>query len=245
MIAHRYMGSFGAQLVAYVGGVVVVMAVGGCLPLVFPAVKRHLHKALSLGAGVMLGSALLHMLPESFVLVGEHASVGVLAGMLFLYSFEKFVTVHVCEAVGCEVHSMGLSALFGLSLHTFVNGVALGSSITEGIAPVVFAAIAIHKLPESFSLSAILLHDGYQRTRIVLMNILFISMIPVGALVVFGLSAEAHPILSGYVMAFSAGTFLHIAVSDLLPEVHKASRGRYMNYFFFLLGIVWMAMVHD
>ena len=108
----------------------------------------------------------------------------------------------------------------------------------------VFLAIAIHKLPEAFSLSSILLHEQYKRSQIVLMHLLFISMIPLGAMAVNLLSLRADSHVAAYAMAFSAGTFIQIAVSDLLPEVHKAEKGRLLNTLLFLLGIVLMALGH-
>lgn len=239
------MSSFTLELVYYLLGVAVVMVCGGLLPLAIPAFKRHLHKALSIGAGVMLGSAFFHMIPDAMEAIGHDLGLAVLSGFLFLYTFEKFITVHVCETVGCEVHTIGLSAFFGLSLHTFVNGVALGSAILSGLGPLVFIAIATHKLPEAFSLSAILLHEHYKRRQIIFMHILFISMIPLGAIAVDAISIATNGYWASFLLAFSAGTFIQIAVSDLLPEVHKAQQGRFLNLFFFFIGIILMALVKD
>lgn len=226
-----------------VAGVLVIMAVGGLLPLLLPRLRQHLPLALSLSAGVMLGTACLHMLPEGAHLLGDKVGWAVLSGFLFLYFFERFVTVHVCEAMGCEFHHLGMAALFGLSIHTFVNGVALGAGFLSGMGGVVFFAVAAHKLPEAFSLTAILLHERYRRLHIALMSLLLMSMIPLGALSVQLFKVTPETPLEGYALAFSAGTFLHISLSDLLPEVHKASQSRMLKFAAFLVGIAAAAAV--
>jgi len=220
-----------------------IMALGGILPLLLPRLRPHLPVALSVSAGIMLGTACLHLLPDSVALIGSAVGWAVLAGFLFLYFFEQFVTVHVCEAMGCEVHHMGLAAFFGLSVHTFVNGVALGAGYLSGIAGVVTLAIAAHKLPEAFTLTAILLHEQYRRINIILMSLLFMSMIPLGVVAVKFLAVSPDSPLTGYALAFSAGTFLHIAVSDLLPEVHKSSHHRLIILAAFVVGIVATMLV--
>lgn len=222
--------------------VLAVMAVGGVLPLLHPRLRQHLDVILSASAGIMLGTACLHLLPEAAEMVGHGVGVALLAGFLFLYFFERFVTVHVCEAMGCEVHHLGVAAFFGLSLHTFVNGVALGAGALSGLGGLVTFAVAAHKLPEAFTLTAILLHEHYRRVTIVLMSLLLMGMIPLGVVAVKWLAVTPESPITGYALAFSAGTFLHIAVSDLLPEVHKSSHHRMVIFAAFILGIAASAV---
>lgn len=217
--------------------VVGVMALGGVLPLLLPRIRPHLPVVLSASAGIMLGTACLHLLPDAVKLVGASVGWALLAGFLFLYLFEQFVTVHVCEAMGCEVHHIGIAALFGLSIHTFVNGVAMGAGALTGIGGLVTLAVAAHKLPEAFSLTSILLHERYRKRSIALMSLLFMGMIPLGVMAVKWFAVSPETPLTGYALAFSAGTFLHIAVSDLLPEVHKSSHHRLIILAAFIVGI--------
>lgn len=85
-----------------------------------------------------------------------------------------------------------------------------------------FLAILAHKVPSSFSLSAILRAEGYTRRRALLMNATFALMVPLGAvlyMVVRGLvHAESFTALA---LAASSGTFLHLALSDILPDLHR------------------------
>ncbi len=234
------MESLDLRLWRAVSGIVWVMVVGGLLPLWLPRKPRVLALTLSAAAGVLLASAFFHLIPEAYEGIGDNAGVAVLVGFVFLYLFERFVTVHICETIGCHVHTVGLSALFGLSIHTLANGIALGAGVMSGIGGVVFLALAAHKLPESFSLTAILLHEQFRRRHIVLMNLLFMSMIPIGAWLIRLWSVYGnydHTAVS-WALGFSAGTFIHIAVSDLLPEVHNSTSNRVVTAAAFLVGIL-------
>lgn len=238
MLVGAFMHSLGMDIAL----VVSIMALGGVLPLLVPRLRPHLPVALSASAGIMLGIACLHLLPDAIRLVGPNVCWALLAGFLFLYFFEQCVTVHVCEAMGCEVHHMGLAAFFGLSVHTFMNGVAIGAGSLSGIGGLVAMAVAAHKLPEAFTLTAILLHEKYRRVNIVFMSLLFMSMIPLGVMAVRLFAVSAQLPITGYALAFSAGTFIHIALSDLLPESHKSSHHRLVILSAFTLGIIVTAL---
>jgi zinc and cadmium transporter len=237
--------SNGAALAVYALAILVGALAGGALPLL--GRMRRSDALLSFSAGVMLGAAFLHMLPEAVEGAGLSALPFVLVGFLFLFLLERFVLVHVCaepgptpaalahphgtpghvhvegDATGCEVHTMGLAAFVGLSLHTIVDGFALGAASTDAaLGFLVFVAILAHKIPSSFSLSAILRAEGYSRARALAMNGVFALMVPLGAaLYVVVRGFVQAPAFTSFALAASAGTFLHLAFSDLLPELHR------------------------
>jgi len=181
-------------LAAYAFAILVGALFGGALPLLGRVQRNDL--GLSFSAGVMLGAAFFHMLPEPAQGAGLSAIPFVLVGFLFLFLLERFVLVHVCAepgpaaaahgpapglalghdgtpghghghahaGTGCDVHTMGLAAFVGLSLHTVVDGFALGAASSEqALGFLVFLAILAHKVPSSFSLSSILRGEGYSR----------------------------------------------------------------------------------
>lgn len=238
------MGTFLNQLGIYSGVLSVSVVAGGLIPLLFSGTRRYLPVFLSLSAGIMLGATLMHLLPESFELVGKEASSWVLWGFLFLYIFERFVTVHICEALECEVHTMGIAAVVGISAHALTDGIALGSGLlVPGLGLVVLATIFFHKLPEALALTSILLHESAGRGRIALFNLILILMVPLGGLFVYWLVGPADTAVTGRALAFSAGTFLHISISDLLPEIHKYSERKYSLFIGFFLGLFLMYWV--
>jgi zinc and cadmium transporter len=216
------------------------------------------HTALSVAAGVMLGAAFFHMLPEAIRLAGPSASYAVVLGFVTIFLLERVVLVHACEmlpepvvaeagvaaetahvhvhdpAAGddCAEHpqTLGLTAFVGFSLHTLTDGVALGSAVAAaGLGPVVLLAIVLHKIPLSFSLAGVLRHEGRSTGRVLAMVGVFAAMVPLGAglylLAARWLTHAGAGAITPYALAFSAGTFLHVAFSDLLPEIHRRRRG--------------------
>lgn len=223
--------SVGGTVALYSLGIV-AGAVGGAL---VPVLTRHgtrLVTFLAFAAGVMLGAAFFHMLPEAYHGGGYGAFVLVPLGFLFLLVLERYVLAHACEEPpDCAEHAhpgaLGLTAFLGLSAHTLFDGVALGSAVNEGVGLTAFLAIAAHKVPSSLSLASILKSEGRRPGNILLLSALYGLMVPAGAAVWALVDAAVHlEALSARALAFSAGTFLYIAVSDLLPHVNRHGRER-------------------
>lgn len=233
--------TFFQPLALYSLAIAFAIFIGGVLPLFRHWHADRLPTILSLAAGIMLGSAFFHLMPDAYRIIGESVGLWVLLGFLFLYSIEKFVTVHICEALDCEVHHLGIAASIGIALHTLTNGIALGSGLMiPGLGFVVFLAVSAHKAPEAFSLSSVLLHSNTKRSRIILVQLLNLLMIPAGAILALLFIPDGGSVWIGRAIAFSAGTFLHISLSDLLPEVHKHSHIKTYNYFAFVVGLAIM-----
>ncbi len=246
----------GESLGLYAGAILVAALAGGALPLM--GRMRRNDALLSFSAGVMLGAAFFHMLPEAAEGAGLSAIPFVLVGFLFLFLLERFVLVHVCaepigalptaghvhahRGTGCEVHTMGMAAFVGLSLHTMIDGFALGAASSEpALGFLVFLAILAHKLPSSFSLSAILRAEGYSRRRALAMNATFATMVPLGAAVYLAVRGLVHtPNFTAYALAASAGTFLHLALSDILPDLHRRGTSKMTLSAALLVGVSMM-----
>jgi zinc and cadmium transporter len=251
-------------LALYSGAILVGALAGGALPLLARVSRSDL--MLSFSAGVMLGAAFFHMLPESVEGADPRTVLPFAAfGYMALLIIERFALVHACgepgpalalaggpdadhhrhvhgDGTGCEMHTMGLAAFVGLSLHTIIDGFALGASSTRPeLGALVFLAILAHKIPNAFSLSAILRHEGYSRGKTLLMNGTFALMVPVGAALYVLLRHEVHAErFTSYALAASAGTFLHLASSDILPEVHRRSGAKYSHGAALMVGLLAM-----
>lgn len=189
---------------------------------------------LAFAAGIMLGAAFFHMLPEAFAGSAFWTFALVPIGFVALLLLERYVLVHACEEPpDCEEHvhspgpTIGLAAFLGMSVHTLFDGIALGSAAKEGVGTVAFVAILCHKIPSSLSLAAIFRSERRSTKSILLYAAAFGLMVPLGALLFFALDAIVHiEHLAARAVAFSAGTFLYIAVSDLLPHVNRHGRDR-------------------
>jgi zinc and cadmium transporter len=258
----------------YTGAILLGALAGGALPL-FASVRRS-DLLLSFSAGVMLGAAFFHMLPEAAELGGPPAVPFAVVGFLVLYLLERFVLVHVCaepgpnrrlstagaplphhpdehehvhhghddpDGTGCDVHTLGMAAWLGLSAHTLVDGFALAAaSVTPELGALVFLAILAHKVPNSFSLSAILLSEGYTRGKAVMMNAAFALMVPLGAGLYVAIREAVHlERFTALALAASAGTFLHLALSDILPDLHRRGTSRWRLSAALVVGVAVMA----
>jgi ZIP family zinc transporter/zinc and cadmium transporter len=182
---------------------------------------RLLRYAVALSAGFMLAAVLLRMVPESARLT-PLAPVLVLAGYLLIHLFEHTVAPHF--HFGEETHPeqmgghAGASALLGLLVHSFFDGISIGSGfmISRALGLILFAAIVLHKAPEGFAIATVVLATrGTRRQALVAAGAVGAATL-VGGLSVFGVEALVGPAL-----ALSAGVTLYVAASDLVPEVNK------------------------
>jgi len=239
------MSSVVAAVAAY-SFIIVLGAVAGALVVVATQRPTRLVTFLAFAAGVMLGAAFFHMLPEAYHDGGYRAFTLVPAGFVFLLVLERFFLSHTCEEpLDCKEHAshgLGLTAFVGLAVHTLFDGIALGSSVKEGVGMMAFIAITSHKIPSSLSLASILKAEGRPTSVILSYSVFYGLMVPVGAALYFGFDAVLRfEKFSPWALAFSAGTFLYIAVSDLLPHVNRHGqdrRGR--NLVALLVGLLAM-----
>ena len=185
--------------------------------------RRYLRYFVALGAGFMLGTVMLEMLPESIALAGPKAPMLILAGYFLVHFFEHTVTAHF--HFGEETHAeefaerhRGYSALFGLVIHTFFDGIAIASGflISGWLGWIIFMAVILHKVPEGFTASSIMLASGRSKA------------VAWAASGVLGLATMAGVLTMTFFtrsltagLPLSAGVTLYVAASDLIPEVNK------------------------
>lgn len=205
--------------------------------------SRYLRVFISFGAGVLLGAAFLHFIPDAMESAGKSMGFWLLGGFLFLLLLEMFTFSHPCEEDHCDYHKIGWVAFAGLSLHNLVNGVALGAALSiPALGFVVFIATVAHKAPEYFSLSSLLLAGRRSRRDVALLIGLVSLMIPTGALLSQFFLSQKSTIAVGAALAFSAGTFIHIAIVDLAPEIHQAKSWRNYHFTAFFVGLALMGL---
>lgn len=233
--------------VAIYSSIIVLGALLGALVPFGARKPKQLSTLLAFAAGAMLGAAFFHMLPEAFHGGGYLAFSLVPVGFLFLFLLERYLLVHTCEEPpDCAEHghgkALGMTAFLGLSAHTLFDGIALGSSVMEGVGLMAFVAIAAHKVPSSLSLAAILQAEGRSGRSVMGFAALYGMMVPFGVLLYFAFGVVLPlTALAPKALAFSAGTFLYIAVSDLLPHVNRHGKeGRLVNIASMAFGLLVM-----
>lgn len=206
----------------------VIVAAGllaGIVPFFFQWSHRTAHRWIAFGAGAILGAAFLHMIPEAHELADAKSLTMVLGGFLMLYLLEQLLMKHPHEEDAGEFHEIGFLAFVGLTLHDLIDGIALGSGehVPE-LTPAIFLALVLHKVPTTFSVSLLLIHGDYKRSRIFAFLVVMLLAIPAGVLLSqLIVGHEAPERLVGYLVAFSAGTFIYIGAYELLPEMHRKS----------------------
>jgi zinc and cadmium transporter len=198
-------------------------ALGGTIVVQGTWNRKYLQYFVALGAGFMLGTALLEMLPASIRLAGPNAPLLVLAGYFLVHFFEHTVTSHF--HFGEETHAeefvrphRGYSVLFGLVIHTFFDGIAIASGflVSPFLGWIIFLAVILHKLPEGFTASSVMLASG--RSRAVAWSAsALLGLATLGG--VLTVSLFTRSVTAGLPLA--AGVTLYVAASDLIPEVNR------------------------
>ena len=185
--------------------------------------RRYLRYFVALGAGFMLATALLEMLPESIQLSGPQAPLLLLAGYFIVHFFEHTLTGHF--HFGEETHTeqfvvrrRSYSVLLGLIIHTFFDGIAIASGflISGWLGWIIFLAVILHKVPEGFTASSVMLAGGSTR------KVAWLASAALGLATVVGvltITVFTRSITAGLPLA--AGVTLYVAASDLIPEVNK------------------------
>ena len=185
--------------------------------------RRYLRYFVALGAGFMLATALIEMIPQSFELRGRPAAVLVLAGYLIIHFFEHTVTPHF--HFGEETHSdefihshKGYSVLLGLIIHAFFDGIAIASGflVSNWLGWLIFLAVFLHKIPEGFTVSSVMLASGRSR------GTAWGASCMLGGATLAGVLTMAlfrHHVSAGLPLA--AGVTIYVAATDLVPEVNK------------------------
>ncbi len=213
---------------------------GGAIPLMIPNVKDDgLKLFVSLGAGLLLGMALMHMLPEAAKLVPNTFGVWFLVGFCLLFVLERFVMVHACEEHGCDYHTIGIAAFAGLTVHGIIEGFALASTMyVTTLGPLVLVAILSHKVPAGFALTSIL-KLGAKSNKKILGFVTGVALSgPLGVLIAYVLLRnQAMPASAGILLAISSGTFLYIAACDLIPELHHTDKDKMLRLTLFFIGV--------
>lgn len=208
---------------------------GGALAVLRPRVsERQLVYGLAFSGGFLLCVTLLHLLPEC-IRSTPSAPLLIVTGYFLVYLAEHLFAGHAHHGldkphgahplIGAHLEEVtpirlgaAWSAAGGLLLHSFFDGAAIAAALAthSTVGWLTFLAVVLHKIPEGFSLSAIMLSSsGSSRTALLLAGALGLSsmMGTVGTVLVADLGAG----LSGILLSVATGMFLHIAATDLLP----------------------------
>ncbi|MDP3974752.1 MAG: ZIP family metal transporter [Candidatus Jorgensenbacteria bacterium] len=225
----------------------VVALVGGVLLLYREEYAKRISLYLvSFSAGALLGAAFFELLPEAMEGTASPAIfIPALLGIITLLVFEKFLKWYHChDQEVCDYHTFSGTVLFGDAIHNFLDGVAIAASFLVSVPAGVATTVAVffHEVPQEIGDFGALLHAGWPRQKVLLANIATALTTPLGALLgyfLFGVLAPWVP----FFLSFTAGAFIYIAASDLIPEVrHREGAREFGHLAMIFLGIlaIWL-----
>lgn len=180
---------------------------------------------VSFAAGALIGAAFLHLLPRAVSEGGVSVFFYVLIGLLVMFLVEKFLFWYHCHEGECKVHTFSYTILFGDGVHNFIDGIIIGVSFLVSIplGVITTLAVAFHEIPQEIGDFAVMLHGGMKRAKVLIYNLLAALMTPLAAVLAYIFSSNLEKAIIPLI-AFAGGTFIYIASSDLIPEIHKETK---------------------
>jgi zinc and cadmium transporter len=243
-MAHYILWSFASVVVVSLISLVGILG--------FIANKNVFRKSLlflvSFSAGALFSDAFIHLLPEAAKAKGFtlEVSAAVIFGIALFFFIEKIIKWRHCHELECKEHtkSLGYMNLIGDGVHNLIDGLIIGgsylASIPLGIATTL--AVIFHEIPQEIGDFGVLLHSGFSTKKALLFNFLsaLTAVVGVAAVLALGDLAKNYAAL---LVPFAAGSFIYIAGSDLIPELHKETRLKVslLQLIAFVLGVLIIA----
>lgn len=201
---------------------------------------------IGFAAGGLIGGAFLHLLPEAIEQSGcDTAFFYTLTGFTAFFLMERYFYWRHCHSGVCDVHAFTYLNLFGDGAHNFTDGLVIAASFITDIKLGIVTTLAVifHEIPQELGDYGILVYGGFSRRKALFFNFLCALSAVFGALCGYILSGITANV-SLFLLPFTAGGFIYIAASDLLPELHKQKDIKRANLAFltFLAGLVFMAL---
>ena len=198
---------------------------------------KMVNNMVSLSVGILLATALLHSLPEAFSMAGTSPQLlfaTLLAGLLGFFLLEKIALLrhdHHHEGDGHHHHHghdaenagrSGWMILVGDGIHNFVDGILIAAAFMADYHVGIFTAIAIiaHEIPQEIGDFIVLLNAGFSKARALLYNMICGLAAVLGGVLAYFFLEKAHAAMP-YLLVIASSSFIYIAVSDLIPQMHR------------------------
>lgn len=177
---------------------------------------------VSFAVGALLGDAFIHILPESYRQINSTTVAWLLiTGMLIFFSVEKFMRWRHCHDPECDDHIVSLS-LVGDTVHNFIDGMIIAGSflVNTHLGVVTTLAVILHEIPQEIGHFGIFFHHGLSLKKSLLFNLISAIFAILGCVFVLILGTSITD-FSKYILPITAGGFIYLASSDLIPELHR------------------------
>lgn len=203
---------------------------------------------VSFAVGGLFGDAFIHLLPEAFTNLGggSETSLYIIAGILLFFILEKFLRWRHCHIPTSQNHPHPMVTMnaIGDTAHNLIDGMLIGASFLVGTPLGISTALAViaHEIPQEIGDFGVLIHGGLTPKKAVFVNLASAALAFLGAIVSLLIGQR----IQGYtttLIPLTAGGFIYLAGSDLIPELHdncetKESLGQFL---FICLGVGVMA----
>jgi zinc and cadmium transporter len=207
---------------------------------------------VSFAIGSLLGDTFIHLLPKSFETLNSiTVSFLTIGGLLLFFILEKILRWHHCHEIDCSSdhkskHIIALNTV-GDTIHNLIDGMLIAASFMVDIRLGIFTSVAVlfHEIPQEIGDFAVLIHSGLSLKKALIYNLFSASSAFLGVFLVFILGSKIT-FLSNSLLAVTAGAFIYLAASDLIPELHRHDQPLSNSLFqllFIILGVSLMSLL--
>lgn len=207
--------------------------------LSFTVLARMVHRMVAFSVGILLGAALLHMLPEAFEQHGEpHVLFGLLlGGVISFFVLERFAVLrHDHHHEGDEHHhhhghdaaqagNGGWPILIGDAIHKAADGIVIAAAFLSDwkLGAIAAGSIIAHEIPQQIGDFMVLLNAGFSRARAYFFNLLTGLAGVCGGVIGWALFERVQSLIP-YALVVASSSFIYIALSDLMPQLQREGR---------------------
>jgi ZIP family zinc transporter/zinc and cadmium transporter len=195
---------------------------------------------INFSAGIMLTLAFCHLIPEGIEL-NSKTMVYTLIGFSIMFFLQFVVLFHPCHDQEClNTKHTHIVSITGLSLHSILDGliIAVGFEANSKLGILTTLAILLHKLPDGITISGILLHDGAPKKKVFNISLINACFTPIGTIFGMFLLKNISASTLGALLGITAGSFIFLSASDLIPETHKCKNR--ITAFMLFAGIIFI-----
>jgi zinc and cadmium transporter len=239
-----------------IGSVIVISMISligaATLSLNKTKLKAILLFLVSFAVGGLFGDAFIHLLPQSFETLGPNlkTSLYILAGIFIFFILEKFIRWRHCHILISKehIHPVAILNIIGDGVHNMMDGMIVAASFAVSV-PIGIAttlAVIFHEIPQEIGDFGVLIYSGMPAKRALFLNFISALTAVVGAIIALILESRIKG-FAMYLLPITAGGFLYIGGSDLIPELHKEDHVKIstslVQLVAIMLGIAIMALL--
>lgn len=220
--------------------------IGSTMGVLVKPSKRFTYYMLSFAAGVMLSISFLELIPESLSMTSlSNCILGILIGTIVMFTLDKIIPhLHpkLYSGQDQELRRTAIYLIFGIFLHNFPEGMAIGmgtvsdSKLTFAIA----LAIAIHNIPEGICTSAPYYQATGKRLKAFLLSSSTAIPIVVGFIFSKYLFKNITMDVAGIIIAATAGLMIYICSDELIPASSAKVTKDHSTVFSLILGVLFV-----